>query len=64
MERSIIESMNPFYTESHAGPFREYFSILNAAGVETLTTVEDSVVSDAGAFYVRLSVLLGALPSS
>ena len=58
MERPMSTFMKPFYEESHAESFREYFSILNEAGVEFVTTVKDSVVSDAGASYMELSELL------
>ena len=52
------EEGKAFYEESHAPAFRRYFELLSDLGIETVSTLKDSVVSDAGAAYIPLDELL------
>ena len=60
--RTAEESMVPFWSESHEPTFREYFSILRAAGVSVVSTSPNSVVRDAGAEFVPLEEILAEEP--
>lgn len=60
--RMADESMLPFWKDSHEPSFREYFSILRAAGVSVVSTSPDSVVRDAGADFVPLEQILAEDP--
>ena len=52
------EESTPFYKLSHVDTFRSYFEILDQLGVRVFSTLEDSVISDAGAEFRPLSELL------
>lgn len=49
---------NAYYTVDHAQTFKSYLEELQRHGIETISTREESVVSDAGARYVSLDQVL------
>ena len=48
----------PFYKESHRETFQDFFRALGEHGVETFTTLSESVVASAGAQVVPLDQAL------
>jgi hypothetical protein len=48
----------PFYKDSHAQTFREYFTQLRALGIGIVSTASESVVLEAGGDYRELAVCL------